>query len=219
MMIRNCFWLSVAILAFAMLPGVSRAASKAPAGGLADGAVAPAAEVHAPESPQVFDLPARWDLSIYTLVVFILLFLILRAYAWPAILAGMRAREQAMIDARDQAIAAKVEAEAIRTELQSRLAKAHDEVRAMMDEARKDAAKLRADEREVGVQEAAQERERATREITSERDQALQEIYQKSVALASLMSSKAIRRELSASDHNRLLDESLAELAGKAGVN
>ena len=213
MTVRIYFWLALAALTLAS-PGVGHAevAHAVPAGGTA-------AEAHAEAAPNVFDLPARWDLSIYTLVVFVLLFLILRAFAWPAILSGMRAREQAMIDARDQAIAAKVEAEAIRGELQSRLAKAHDEVRAMMDEARKDAAKLRADEREVGVKEAAQERERATREITAARDSALQEIYQKSVALASLMSSKAIRRELSAADHDRLLDESLAELAGKAGVN
>ena len=178
----------------------------------------PAEQIAAP-APSVFDLPKRWDLSIYTLVVFGLLFVILSVFAWPAILRGMKAREQAMLDAREQALAAQREAEEIRAELQARLAKSHDEVRAMIEEARKDAAKLRADEREVGVQEAQAERERATREIAAARDNALQEIYQKSVTLASLMSSKAIRRELSAADHNRLLDESLAELAGKAGVN
>ncbi len=171
------------------------------------------------EEPSVFDLPKRWDLSIYTLVVFGLLFFILARFAWPAIMNGMRAREQGILTARDEALAAKREAEDIRTDLQARLAKAQDDVRAMLDEARKDAEKLRASEREVGIAEAAAERDRATREINAARDAALQEIYQKSVQLASLMSSKAIRRELTPADHSRLVDESLAELAGKPSIN
>ena len=196
-----------AFLVLALFPAAGFAADPAHPEPAAAGHAEPAAGAK-PAEPNVFDLPARWDLSIYTLVVFVLLFFILARFAWPAIMQGMRAREQGIIDARDQAIAAQREAEAIRTDLQARLAKAHDDVRALLEEARKDAEKLR-----------ATERERATREINAARDAALQEIYQKSVQLASLMSSKAIRRELTPADHSRLVDESLAELAGKPGVN
>ena len=169
--------------------------------------------------PNVFDLPARWDLSIYTLVVFGLLVFLLGRFAWPAIMKGMKDREAGILAARDEALAAQREAEAIRADLQARLAKAQDDVKAMIEEARQDAAKLRATEREAGVAEAAAERDRAKREIETAKAQALQEIHRTSVTLASLMSTKAIRRELTPADHDRLLNESLAELAAKPSVN
>ena len=185
-----------------------------PAAGLATTAASEAAE-----AKSIFDLPARWDLSIYTLVVFGLLFFILAKYAWPPIMAGMKAREDAITSARDEAIAARNAAETARTELNAKLAAAQAEIRAMLDEARKDAEALRATEREAGVKEAAAERDRAKREIETAKDNALTEIYQKSVSLAALMSSKAVRRELTPADHARLLDESLAELATRVGGN
>jgi F-type H+-transporting ATPase subunit b len=85
----------------------------------------------------------------------------------------------------------------------------------MLEEARRDADDLRAKEREAGTREAAAERDRAKREIDAAKDAALQEIYNQSVQLAALMSSKAIRRNMTADDHSRLVEEALAEL--KAG--
>ncbi len=171
------------------------------------------------EKPNIFDLPARWDLSLYTLVVFGLLLFLLGRFAWPSILKGMQDREQAILTARDEAQAAQRDAEAIRAELKNRLAAAQDEVRAMIEEARKDAEKLRATEREAGVKEAAAERERSTKEIAAAKEQALAEIYEKSIRLASLMSSKAIKRQLTVDDHGRLVQDSLAELDARVASN
>ncbi len=169
--------------------------------------------------PSIFDLPDRWDLSIYTLVVFGILFFLLSKFAWPQIRTGMKAREDAILNARDEAVNAKKEAEAIRADLQLKMAQAQDEVKGIIEEARRDAAKLRSVERETGVKEAASERDRAKREIETAKDQALSEIYQKSVQLAALMSSKALRREMTSADHSRLIDESLAELKAGVGKN
>jgi F-type H+-transporting ATPase subunit b len=154
-----------------------------------------------------------------TLVVFGVLLGVLYTFAWPQILAGLRKREDAIFAARDDAVKVKHEAEELRAKLQAEYAAANDKIRGMMDEARRDAEALRAAEREAGVREAAIERDRAKREIESAKDAALQEIYQRSVQLASLMSAKAIRREMTPADHARLLDESLAELKAAVGRN
>ena len=45
-----------------------------------------------------------------------------------------------------------------------------------------------------------------------ERDQALQDIRSQAVQLATLVSSKVIRRQLNADDHRQLVDEAVAEL-------
>lgn len=158
----------------------------------------------------------RHDLGIFTLIVFGLLCAILYWFAWPKISEGLDRREAAITAARDEAIRVKHEAEEIRAKLQAEFANAHGEIRAMMDEARRDAEVLRAKEREAGQREAAAERDRVKREIETAKDTALQEIYQRSIQLASLMSQKAIRRQLTVEDQDRLLEESLAEL--KAGA-
>lgn len=172
---------------------------------------------HTIEGGKAFLDIKRFDLGIYTLIVFGILFLILAKFAWGPFNEGLRKREQLIIAARDEAVKAKAAAEETQKKLQAEFAAAADKIRAMMDEARKDAEVLRIKEREAGVKEAAAERDRAKREIEVAKQQALQEIYQQSVEFASLMSSKAIRRNITADDHRRLIDESLADL--KAGVS
>ena len=154
----------------------------------------------------------RYDLGIYTLIVFGILLFVLNKFAWPHISAGLKKREAAIIGARDEAAKAKQEAEELRAKLQKDYAEAQDKIRAMLDEARRDSEALRATEREAGAKEAQAERDRARREIQTEKEAVLQELYQQAVQLASTMSAKTIRRSLGADDHRRLLDESLAEI-------
>jgi len=161
----------------------------------------------------------RYDLGIYTLIVFGLLCLILYKFAWPKISQGLAAREAVITAARDEAVKVRHEAEEIRTKLQAEFAQANDKIRGLLEEARRDAEALRAKEREAGMKEAMAERERARREIENAKEVALQEIYQQSIKLASMMSSKAIRRQLTVDDQNRLLSESLAELNSTVSRN
>ena len=156
----------------------------------------------------------RYDLGIYTLIVFGLLFVVLSKFAWPNIAAGLKKREAAILGAREEAAKAKTDAEDLRTKLQKDFAEAQDKIRAMLDEARRDSEALRVTEREAGAKEAQAERDRARREIQTEKDTVLQELYQQAVQLAAMMSAKTIRRSLSADDHRKLLDESLAEIRG-----
>jgi F-type H+-transporting ATPase subunit b len=154
----------------------------------------------------------RYDLGIYTLIVFGVLFYILAKFAWGPFTEGLRKREEGILAIRDEAARARREAEDIRTKLQAEFAAANDKIRAMLEEARRDADDLRAREREAGSRDAAAERDRAKREIDAAKDAALQEIYQQSVQLAALMSSKAIGRNMTPDDHSRLVEEALAEL-------
>jgi len=154
----------------------------------------------------------RWDLGLWTLVVFGLLVLILGRFAWKPILEGLDSRERNLASSWEDAEKAKAETQQLRTQLQSELAAANGQIRAMLEEARRDADALRTQARADGATEAKNELERARLEIETARDQALQEIWASSVQLATLISSKAIRRDLSADDHRRLFDEALAEL-------
>jgi F-type H+-transporting ATPase subunit b len=186
-------------------------AVKAAANEAAKDAVADAA--HSGGGTAFIDLPARWDLTIYTLIVFVLLFLFLSKFAWPSIQEGLVNREAAIAAARDEAQKALRDAEELRAKLAADMAAAQATVRGLIEEARRDADALRQKEREAGVKDAEAERERAKREIVAAKDAALKEIYDTSVNLAAAMSAKTLGRQITPDDHRKLLDESLAELS------
>jgi F-type H+-transporting ATPase subunit b len=158
----------------------------------------------------------RWDLGIYTLIVFGLLLFIVIKFAWPHIKEGLEKRETNIRSALDQAKQEQAAAAALLGTAKKEVDDAAAKVKAMLDEARRDADALRVTEREAGAKDAAAERERAKREIDAAKDAALKDIYEQAVKLASLMSEKALRRNVSAEDHRRLLDESIAELKSGA---
>ncbi|QEL17043.1 F0F1 ATP synthase subunit B family protein [Limnoglobus roseus] len=184
-------------------PSPAEKKAEAVAGGIGD---------HEKNPTAFIDLPARWDLSIYTIVVFVALFVVLYVFAWPNIVKGLKKREEMLSAVKDAADKARREAEEASAKLQAEFATANDKVRAMLEEARRDADALRAKERETGLREAAAERDRAKREIETAKDTALQEIYLKAVDLATLLSTKAVKKNLTADDHKSLVDEALAEL-------
>ena len=200
-------WLLAVVLAVGPIAGTASAE---------DAVEHPTPAEHQQEQAEFIDLPAAWDLTIYTIVVFLILLAVLYKFAWPNIREGLEKRSGAITQARDDAVKAREEAEAIRADLAAQMADAQGKIRAMLDEARRDADVLRQTEKDAGVKDAQVERDRAAREIESAKDAALQEIYQQAVDLASLMSSKAVGREITTADHGRLLDESLAELTHAA---
>ncbi|WP_439626948.1 F0F1 ATP synthase subunit B family protein [Gemmata sp.] len=156
----------------------------------------------------------RWDLGVYTLVVFGLLLAILYVFAWPGIKQGLEKREATILGEREQAKRDRAEALEALVKAKADLDAAALKAKEVLDEARRDADALRTTEREAGVKDAADERARARREIEAARDAALKEIYGQAVALAALISEKALQRNITAEDHRRLLDESIAELKG-----
>ena len=154
----------------------------------------------------------RYDLGIYTLIVFGLLFFILAKFAWTPFTDGLRKREQGLLDLKTQAAADRTAAADLKTTLERQMTETRDQVRAMLDAARRDADASRAQGLADGAKDATAERERAKREIDAAKDVALNDIYKQAVELATLLSAKTLSRQISADDHTRLVDESLAEL-------
>lgn len=156
------------------------------------------------------------DLAIWTTVVFLLLFFILKRFAWGPMLEGLRKREETIRAAVEEAQRARIEAEKARAEFQQEMARAQQQIPAIMEEAHKKADQLIEEMRTKATEEIAADRQRLRREIETAKDQALADIWTQAAQLATLISAKAIRRELSPEDHRRLVDESLDELRQQA---
>src|SRR5262245_4284521 len=166
--------------------------------------------------PPIF-APVRIDLAIWTLVVFLLLLFILTKYAWGPMLEALKKREENVRAAIEEAQRAREEAQRLRDQLQKELNSANEKVREILDEGRRDTQRVTEEMIAKARSEIQTERDRLRREIETARDQALQELWNQAAQLATLISAKAIRRELNPDDHRRLVDEALAELHGAAG--
>jgi len=170
------------------------------------------------EKINIFD-PADIPLGIWSIVVFVILLLVLKKYAWGPILEGLQKREHNIESAVRDAQQARDEAQRLRDQLQREVDHAQEKVRDILDEGRKHAQETTDEVIGKARSEIQAERDRLRREIEMARDQALQELWKQTADLATMISAKAIRRQLSAEDHRRLVDEALTELKGveKAG--
>jgi F-type H+-transporting ATPase subunit b len=165
------------------------------------------------ESPAEF----RTDLAIYTFVVFIVLLAILGKLAWPKISAALEERER-RIEANIAAAEAKhEEAKRLLAEHEARLATAAGEVRALLEEARRDAEAAR-EQILTDARKAAQaERDRAVRDIDTAANQALKNLAETSANLAVELAGKVIRESINPAKQQELVRHALERM--NAGNN
>src|SRR5437763_1268599 len=87
-------------------------------------------------------LTPAFGLIIWTLLAFLVVFFILKKYAWPAILGGLRKREQTIADSLATAERIKLEMSQKKNENEALLAKAREERAQMLKEARETKDKI-----------------------------------------------------------------------------
>jgi F-type H+-transporting ATPase subunit b len=154
------------------------------------------------------------DLGIWTLVVFLLLVFILSRTGWKWMLEGLARRETDIAAAVEDARIAREQAERLKLEIRAERQKAADEARQIHDEARRTAQAAAEEMIAKAKADIEADRARLRRELAIERDQALQMMWQQAAELATLISARAIRRQLNPDDHRVLLDEALADMRG-----
>ena len=149
------------------------------------------------------------DLAAWTVVVFVLLLAVLWKFAWGPILAGLEKREHAIAHEIADAKHQHEEANALVAKYEARLAAAGEEVRAILDEGRRDAEHAKQAILAEAKSAAEAERLRALRDIESATDGALRSLAERSAQLAVELAGKIVRRNLTSADHARLVDEAV----------
>ncbi len=157
-------------------------------------------------------LKAEPTLAIWTLLVFLCLLAVLGKYAWKPLLTALHERERHLQHTLDETERARSESEALLAEHRRQMARAADEVRALLDLARRDAQVTAEGMIRQAQEEAEAARQRAQRDIASARDQALAEIWQKTADMVVQTAGRVLASELSPDDHRRLLDAAIREL-------
>ena len=219
-MLRTWLWIGLAVLCLA--GGARTATAQAPHEPAAP-AVGEKAAVHdghgaQPKKGQDRFRDVALDLTVWTIVVFLLLLFVLGKYAWGPMLRGLEAREHSIHSAVDEAHKAREETARLRDEVQQERHKAADEARATIEQARREAQKQGDELRAKATSEIQSERDRLRRDLELARDAALQALWSETAKLATLVSGKAIGRQLNVDDHRKLVDEAIAELR-RAGTD
>jgi F-type H+-transporting ATPase subunit b len=165
-------------------------------------------EQHAASGP----LTIEFGLMFWTVVVFLLLLVILKKFAYPALLGAVEARERALQEQLDAAEHNRVESEALLAEHKKLLAEARSQAHTLLVEARTTAEKDRALAMEKTLQEQPELLERARREIIDERDRAIAELRREAVELSLAAASKLIGERLTSDTDRKLVEEYLSRL-------
>jgi F-type H+-transporting ATPase subunit b len=151
----------------------------------------------------------RYDMAIATFIVFVVLFLLLRRFAWSSIKMGLDRREAGIAARIEQAQrGAEDAAEQLRL-YQAKLAAAGQEAQELLTRARREGEASADAIRREAQQSAARERDRAIADIRAAKNAAVTEIAQRSADMAVLLAGRIVRRELNEQDHTAMIAEAL----------
>jgi F-type H+-transporting ATPase subunit b len=172
-------------------------------------------------SRQAFESPAwfQTDLALWTLAVFTLLLFLLTKFAWKPIMDGLAKREQGIADTIAATQSANEEARQLLASYERRLAEAADEVRGMLEEARRDSEATRQTIIAEARKAAEDEQARAKREIGLATDDALNTIAARAGELAVGVAGKFLREKLGGEEQARLVRDSVASISARPSVN
>jgi len=135
-------------------------------------------------------------LIVWTLLAFLVVFFILKKYAWPAILGGLKKREDTIAEALASAERIKAEMALMKSENESLLAQAREERAGMLKDAKNTADKMVSDAKEKAKSEYDKILADAQAAIQQQKNAVLTDLKNQVGALVIEVAEKVLRKEL-----------------------
>jgi len=154
--------------------------------------------------------------AITAIVVFMVVLAVFVTVIWPKIQSGLSERAAKIREEIAAAEAARKQAKDALEEYEKSLSQARAEAQQMIEQTKADQAKLAQELRAKADTELSQMRERALRDIESAKRAAVNELYADAASLATQIAGKILQREITSEDHQKLVEDSIAELQGSA---
>ena len=151
-------------------------------------------------------------LMVWTLVVFLLSFFVLRKWVFPPIRAALDARAQRINDSIDAAEHTRQEADQLLADYRERLKDARGQADEIIARARTAAEAHERSATEEAKVKRDQLMEQTRRDIEAETRRAIQEIRKEVADLTVLATEKVTRKTLTEDDQRRLIDDAMSEL-------
>lgn len=141
-------------------------------------------------------LTPEFGLLIWTLLAFLIVFFILKKLAWPAIIKGLRDRENSITDSLATAQKVKEEMALMKSENEALLAKAREERALMLKEARETKDRIISEAKEQAKAEASKIVTEAQAAINAQKMAAITEVKNQVGKMVIEVSEKVLRKEL-----------------------
>ena len=155
-------------------------------------------------------------LLLWTLLAFLIVFFLLKKFAWPAIIGGLAKREKTIADSLASAEKIKLEMAQMKNDNEAILAQAREERATMLKEAKETKDKMIAEAKEEAKVQAARIITDAQASINHQKMAALTEIKNQVGNLVIEVSEKVLRKELS---NKASQEEYIKQLATEVKLN
>ena len=178
---------------------------------------APAAAEHA-QAPNVFAF--TFNVSFWTVIIFLVLLFVLAKFAFPPILGYAAAREKRIQDALDESARQREETRQLLELQRAELAKARAEAQAIIAEGRQAAERVRHDLLNRARAEHEEMLARARADIEAERARAIETMRREAVDLALAAAERLVEKRLDTEADRKLVSDFLsrAEVAEPVGA-
>ncbi len=153
--------------------------------------------------------------ALATLVIFGVLMLLLKKFAWGPLMGVMKQREELVASEIDAAEKARKETHQLLEEQKSLLKEARTEAQSIIEGAKKQGDAQREEIISTARAEALRLKEAAVRDIEAEKEKAIAAVREEVVSLSVLAASKVLGKEISEADNSALIKETIAK-AGEA---
>lgn len=141
-------------------------------------------------------LTPEFGLLIWTLVAFLVVFFILKKFAWPAIVKGLKDRQQSIASSLETAERVKGEMAQLKNENEALLAKAREERALLLKEARETKDRIISEAKDAAKVEANKIILEAQAAINTQKMAALIDVKNQVGKMVIEVSEKVLRREL-----------------------
>jgi F-type H+-transporting ATPase subunit b len=157
----------------------------------------------------------HWGTMLYSLFIFIILFLLLRRYAFGYLMRMMQERQDKIAEDIATAEKSRLEAQQLMKEQEAALNEARQDAQKVLENARqtseKQAEKIISDARA----EVEQFKKVARAEIEREKEQAIEALRAQVGTLSVMLATKVIEKELDEEQQQKLISDYLAEVGKK----
>ncbi len=156
----------------------------------------------------------KFDLALWSLIVFLVFLFVLKKAAWGPMIDGLDKREAGIRASIAEAEESQRKAQALLADYEDKLRGAEQTVADMVAEAKRDAERTSQDIVAKAQSEVESLRDRAKEDIGRAKDAALAEVFSTVNSQVALATEHVLGRTLNDGDQERLIQEALAEISG-----
>ncbi len=151
-------------------------------------------------------------LIIWQIIIFILLFFILRKIAWKPLLTSLHSREQLIVDTIEQAETLKKDAEGLIEENKKNLAEAQAHSMKIINDAKEMANKMRDEILQKSQEESRKMLDQAKAEITQEKESAMADLRHEVSDLAIKAAEKIMNENLDEAKQKKIVNDFISQI-------